>query len=431
MTVKAERMNRQVRQLTKEELIMYSLGNSDDLIYDMSRIQTRDFAMIMNAIEKYAKGHLFSLMFTTDMYYEYRRSEYPFMKRKDKRTTKGSDPAVAPFTLTHSAYCEDRRAISTLISVLGEVLPKSATLGTLGFRALLFGPQFRQLSRAVSLGNSLRVLSFENCDIRDNGFALLCDAMKRPGITSLTCQGCGLSDTSIVPLCDLLRFQVSLQRKSDKEKRVCAEGNCLAKLDLRDNEFTSRLLIELSDILSDLRMTDLDVRNNGEMDENVLEDLRRTVPHVKILEGEEVAKRVAKLRTKAFGGMQPEDKRRHQHHHGHCETEHKRERPPAKHERHISAKKPSECGSPEPQPIPPKDDAGSDDEIQIGQDIRIKGSRAHDFVKYLLEVCEMTAAARGAKAGKKGGSPNKRKVPKQKTLRRSPPGLSDSLWPFY
>ena len=271
---------RNQRDLSKEQLVKLSQGDGQNLIYDLSRMKPRDFIPIMKALKNYAKSHIFNLTFALDYYYQYCQAEYPFLKKSTKAKHKGEQ--VIPFTLSHSAYYERKDTVSVLVSTLEQILPKSITLFTLNFSSMLFGNAFTRLARAISQAHSLRTLTFVNCDLRDSGFAVLAEALQAPGITSLMCQRCGLTDASVAPLTDLLKFQLMSQRKGEHDMQHGADGTSLAKLDLRDNDFSSKLLASISDFLADLRINLIDIRNNQPIDPKLVIELQKSCPHTEI-----------------------------------------------------------------------------------------------------------------------------------------------------
>jgi hypothetical protein len=120
----------------------------------------------------------------------------------------------------------------------------------------------------------------------DAGFGKLANALRREGIKSGIFRECGITDMSIDTVKSLLSFHTSLQRDAEWKASLEIGGVipivCLRSLDLRGNAFSALLLVEVVSVLSGLPMTRLDLRDNEHIPLDVLNAIRRKVPHVSI-----------------------------------------------------------------------------------------------------------------------------------------------------
>ena len=444
---RTERMKRTrgQKELSKEQLVRLSQGDGHNLIYDLSRMKPRDFTPIMLALKNYAKSHIFNLTFSLDYYYEYCQTEYPFLKKSTKPNHKVDQ--VIPFTLSHSAYYEKPETVGLLIATLEQILPRSLTLFTLNFRSMLFGNVFTRLSKAFAQAHSLRTLTFVNCDIRDSGFAVLAEALQSAGITSLMCQRCGLTDASVAPLTDLLKFQLMSQRKAEHDMQHGIEGASLTQLDFRDNDFSSKLLASIADFLGDLRISLIDIRNNQPIDFRLLFELQKSCPHVdiRVTDDKDALRRTSSGRIRALSVGKPPTMSTNRMLDLRLPKQSNRPRvvmevdnimrePPKQEntvEQEVVEQAPVTVDVEEP-PNPPvvlelaeietdgKTEAAPQtcpvkvekkkvgDDIKIADGIHVRGERARLFVEYLCDVCAMTKEIQDRMQGEK-----KRKRPKK------------------
>jgi hypothetical protein len=261
--------------LSRKRLSSLSRGDDQDLVFDISRIEPRDFLPLITAIAHYSKNQIFSLTFTLDLYYEYCKNEYQWMKNASTQNN-----SKIPSALEHSAFFENPTSLQALTRMLCAVLPESVTLFTLNFRSILFGRTFSSFAPVFLTSHSLRSLSFVTCDLRDEGFALLARSLHRPGLNSLCCRQCGLTDQSIFPIVGLLLFYASLHHRSVRSHGL--ESPCLTSLDLQDNDFSTQLLLDIDDCLTTLPISLVDLRNNQEFDATRLREIQEAHPRTDI-----------------------------------------------------------------------------------------------------------------------------------------------------
>lgn len=324
--------NEKARVLSRQELCALSINDRQNLMYDISRMQKNQLDPILNAVKKYGTKHLHNLTFTLDLYYEYFKSEFPQMKDRSSRIQQTSIK-VEPFTLENSAYRKKPHAITSLIYTLSAILPKSSSLRILCMKSMLLnGVHIQKLCDSVSLCTSLHVLTFNNVTLFDEGFTILCHALQNSSVTSLTCQSCGLTDASIGPLRDLLSYKATAQRKSGK---LVDRSTELSAINLKDNSFSTRILLDIGTYLTDLPITLFDVSDNHTIDVQVASNLRRSAPHVELVINSQKSKASSRKGKK---------------------------------------KKAKQIKSPE---------------VVLGPNLKIKGEKSIEFFKYIKDICNL------------------------------------------
>lgn len=338
---------------TKEELASLSKGDSQNLVYDISQMDPRDFFPLIRSIQRYGQKHIFSLTFTLDHYYDYCWIEYPNLKTKStKRRHKNK---LIPFTLANSAYRKIPNTIRQIITMLTKVLSESSTLSTLKFRSVIFNQRDKeQLFQSLSGNSSLRRLYFENVNLNDEGFGMLMKCLKHPGVTTIECRQCGLSDMSALNINQFLNYHMLLQLKGEKDDDHFLKSVCLRSIDLRDNLFSTKLLLEIADILVDLPISLIDLRNNNQFDERIVSNIRRSAPHVEIRIGSD---RSTFAPSKKRSGKQSSSETR--------------------------------SNSDTDFDTTTETETENTEVIELSPDIRIKGSRAREFVNSLEEIIKL------------------------------------------
>lgn len=337
---------------SKEELAALSKGDSQNLIYDISQMDPRDFFPLIRSIQRYGHNHIFSLTFTLDHYYDYCWIEYPNIKTKSsKRRHKHK---TIPFTLANSAYRKIPNTIRHIINMLGKVLSESTTLSSLKFRSVIFSQRDKELLfQSFSGSNSLRRLYFENVNINDEGFGMLVKCLKHPGVTILECRQCGLTDMSSIFINQYLNYHMLLQLKGEKDDDHFLKSVCIRSIDLRDNLFGTKVLLEIADILADLPISLIDLRNNSLFDERIVSNIRRSAPHVEIRIGSDRSN-FAPSRKRSGKQSSSETRSNSETDNDTTETE-----------------------------------VENGEEIELAPDIRIKGSRAREFVDSLEQIIKL------------------------------------------
>lgn len=278
------------KPLSQIELQGFGLSDSKlkDLVYDFSRINNKFFPPIIAAIKQYGIQHLSSLSFSLDMYYQSYKSEFPTVRPDKARVViRSSKPKMEPTVLAESCYRKLPKAIDSLLLALEYVLKNTSTLETLTFRSfLLTKPQIEKLSQILEQNSTIKKLRFDNVTLFDEGFSVVIRSLHHQGLKSFHCTNCGLTDNSIPDVKSFLLFHVSLQREAEWRASLELDGIvstiCLTTLDLQHNLFSVRCLMEIADVLADMPLTLLDIRYNQPMDDRIVFNIRKSIPHVAI-----------------------------------------------------------------------------------------------------------------------------------------------------
>lgn len=170
--------------------------------------------------------------------------------------------------------CPD--VIPELIGVLSRIIPKAKTIRALSFRTMPFGlNEIEILSQSIIQCSSLRVLRFSDIPLYDNGFAKLCESLKRQSIQELQCKNCGLSDEIVPVFIDLLECHGRIQKIAEKHAEQNKEKNiglvCLHVIDFSHNNLTTRFVDQIHDVIDASPVTSLDLTGNEEIDFSTVE----------------------------------------------------------------------------------------------------------------------------------------------------------------
>ncbi|EAY13904.1 hypothetical protein TVAG_028570 [Trichomonas vaginalis G3] len=165
--------------------------------------------------------------------------------------------------------CKD--LIPELIGLLSRIIPKTRTIRQLSFRTMPFGlNEIEILSQSIIQCNSLRVLKFSDIPLYDNGFAKICESLKRQAVQELQCKNCGLSDAIIPAFVDLLENHCRIQKIAEKHAEQNKDKNlglvCLHVIDFSNNNLTTRFVDEIHEILDSSPVTSLELTGNDDID---------------------------------------------------------------------------------------------------------------------------------------------------------------------
>lgn len=278
------------KPLTQIQMQSFALSDSalKDQVYDFSRINSNFFQPILTAIKKYGIQHLTSLSFSLDMYYQSYKSEFPTVRPDIARVViRSSKPKMEPTVLSESCYRKLPKAVDNLLQALEYVLKNTTSLETLTFRSfLLTKEQIEKLAEILEHNSTIKKLKFDNVSLFDEGFSVVLRSLHHQGLKYFYCTNCGLTDYSIADVKSFLLFHVSLQREAEWKASLELDGIvstiCLTTLDLQHNLFSVRFLMEIADVLADMPLTLLDIRFNQPMDDRIVFNIRKSIPHVAI-----------------------------------------------------------------------------------------------------------------------------------------------------
>lgn len=294
------------KPLSQMQLQGFALSDSKlkDLVYDFSRINNKFFSPIITAIKKYGLQHLTSLSFSLDMYYQSYKSEFPTVRPDKARVViRSSKPKMEPTILAESCYRKISKTVEILLDALEYVLKNTTSLETLTFRSfLLTKQQIEKLGEILEQNSTIKKLKFDNVTLFDEGFSIVIRSLHHQGLKSFYCTNCGLTDYSIADVKSFLLFHVSLQREAEWRASLELDGIvstiCLTTLDLQHNLFSVRFLMEIADVLADMPLTLLDIRYNQLMDDRIVFNIRKSIPHVAIRINETKLNRITKKKRR-------------------------------------------------------------------------------------------------------------------------------------
>jgi hypothetical protein len=283
------------------------------MVFDLSRIENRLFAPLLSALETEAVATVRSLTFTLDLNFESRKADYASLEsaRVSKIARPVKQVCESPM-LAGSAFRKIAGVIDSLLKSVQVIVSRSVSLTRIGFRYFQFThAQIAQLSAALSQSQTIHCMSFETIPMFDSGFGTLANAFRREGITSIIVRACGLTDRSIDTVKSLLSFHSSLQRQAEWKASLEVDGVvetiCIQSLDLRENGFTALALEELADVLQEIPITNLDLRDNRHVPRDVVAAIRRRVPHVSIKVNATVKKKGPQKRAKPARGSKRQE----------------------------------------------------------------------------------------------------------------------------
>lgn len=278
------------KPLSQLQLQSFALSDSKlkDIVYDFSRINNKFFYQIIEGIKKYGLQHLTSLSFSLDMYYQSYKSEFPTVRPEKARVViRSSKPKMEPTVLAESCYRKISKTVENLLEALEYVLKNTTSLESLTFRSfLLTKQQIEKLGEVLEHNSTVKKLKFDNVTLFDEGFSIVIRSLHHQGLKSFYCTNCGLTDNSIPDVKSFLLFHVSLQREAEWRASLELDGIvstiCLTTLDLQHNLFSVRFLMDVADVLADMPLTLLDIRYNQLMDDRIVFNIRKSIPHVAI-----------------------------------------------------------------------------------------------------------------------------------------------------
>lgn len=239
----------------------------DKWIFDLSRIDAKDYESLLCGLIKHAE-EVDSLVFSCD-HYCLVTNIGTIDRWNAKKLQVVDDPE-----LSNSAYTKNKIVFQTMILALKHFFPRAKNLVRLEFRNLALNYlQVEALSQIMDKCPTLKHLLFYHCSLLDDGIAMILKSIRAIPLVFLSLISCGLSDASASAI---KAYLVANAGSMKRGQRGC-KFLCLQSVDLRENIFSYRLLLELGDVLSLIPLKVIDVRKNQLIDSEIASNMKQTV----------------------------------------------------------------------------------------------------------------------------------------------------------
>lgn len=233
-------------------------------VFDISKISSRNFENVLCGLIKHAKEFT-KLVFCMDHYH---------LISGVSSTSRLHPKEIQNPVLAKSAFIKNKIALPTLILALKHMLPRCVNLLSLEFRNLSFNSAYMQkFITAIEKVRGLKHLIFNNVTIGDDGAEILFKTLKTHSITYLCLNSCGLTDASS----SNLKAFLTANAKSYTRGASGSKQNTLQSLEIRDNGFSYRLLLELGDALARIPLRVLDMRHNQLIDNEMASNIKHNI----------------------------------------------------------------------------------------------------------------------------------------------------------
>ncbi|KAK8870390.1 hypothetical protein M9Y10_008272 [Tritrichomonas musculus] len=272
-------MNAKEIALSKQELISYSLSQSDsNLVFDFSRIPNKQSDKVLATLIRESKNGVRALTLCLDSYYEFYDLTSSF--KPNFRTLQAVKHE--PSSLANSAFRRDKTAIQSIVIALKYILSRAQCLEHLGFRNIPFDSrQLVEIGKSLEKSVSLKSLSFDNVQLYDDGFTIIAKSIRKLKMVRLECRNCNLTDSSSASIKMLLNYysvnSVGTRRSKKTSKVEFTDNMSFQVLDLRYNSFSYRLLLEIGDVLSIVPLKVLDIRYNQLIDSKIASNMKSAI----------------------------------------------------------------------------------------------------------------------------------------------------------
>lgn len=258
---------------TKEELAELSSGKGENFIFDISKIKDKDYEKLLASIVKLSKKKLKSLTFTLESYYQVYKEDIPGSQANAIPHIATVIKANEPGNLKQSAFRKNQYWMDFLLIALRYILPRTKSLQNFGLQMFQISlTDLLKLCASLQKCNSLKYVQFHHVSIQDDGLELVTRALKGKNLTVIQFRSCGLTDVSIPSLKLLMGGRSTIQGES-----------FFTLLDLRDNSYSYKILLELGDTLAITQLKTFDLRYNQMIDSKIVRNIRKTLPKIEIL----------------------------------------------------------------------------------------------------------------------------------------------------
>ena len=238
------------------ELLRVTNSSNFEVTVDFSAISIDLFPPIKAALLRYGANRIRHLNLNCNMQARHRRA----LKHRCQNLPHELESSIA----LQLPYFE-----AEVAALVSRILFKTKRLHSLSLKSInLDFCDLDVICQGLISCSTLRSLAFVSVPIGDEGFQMLAAALRRPGVTDLTCRACGLTDDSSAELRQLVKFHMIVQRKEDntanKEKRT-PELIALASIDLRGNALTPYFVEDVRNLVDRSPVYRFDLRDNAEI----------------------------------------------------------------------------------------------------------------------------------------------------------------------
>ena len=271
------------------ERIQEIVGNK--WMFDLSRIRAEDYESLLCGLIRHAE-EVDTMVISCDHYCLV--SNLGTIDRLNaKRALEIND-----VEFLNSAYSKNKLVFQTMILALKHFLPRAKNLVRLEFRNLALNYlQVEALSKTLDKCTSLKHLIFYHVSLLDDGVAMILKEIRATPLVYLCLISCGLSDASASAIKGYLVANAGSMKRG---QRGCKFA-CLQSLDLRENSFSYRLLLELGDVLSVIPLKVIDVRKNQMIDNEIAVNMKQTIRGVDVRVNNKKCKKFVPALPKADG----------------------------------------------------------------------------------------------------------------------------------
>jgi hypothetical protein len=267
----------------RQKLRRPALGDGSPFVFDLSRITSEQYAVLMKTLPVSAVNSVTEIGFTLDFQEQVRTEAI----RTAETGTRGDKLArrrarVPSSALRQSVAFHSKHVVREAFGLLGQVLPRTRSLKSVELRALPADiVDIRLLAEGVFQCEPLRRLHLCDIPLGDQGFAMIGRALRRRSVIDLQCRKCQLTDACARDVQSLLAYHVFVQSeyawKASLSSGTVTDVVCLQTLDFRDNEFTFEFINVIRDALFDLQLSCMDLRGNDGISDAIVASLRTMI----------------------------------------------------------------------------------------------------------------------------------------------------------
>lgn len=268
----------------KDEFRKFSKEGNGSYVFDFSRIRDDDFKSILYTIVKNCENDITSITFSLDLFYETYKSDLSVPAFSQKPREK---EIFEPVSLETSAFRKCKKFVQALIIAIKFIFKKARNLKNFIFKSFYL-PKHELISLITSLESMSQIesLSFVNTPLYEDPFRIAVSVLKNKKLSEIHFNQCGLTDSSIDDIRSILNSNIMSQKQHEEEARLNEESikvRGIQLVDLRNNEFSYRIISGLCDLFQSLPCLTLDLRENQNIDSQIIRNIQRSLPQIHII----------------------------------------------------------------------------------------------------------------------------------------------------